>query len=97
MFRATLDYNYAKATYDQDRYAFEAARASGVSGADKMGQTATDEAKRLDELDLAREKAEADKAAVQKDLDSTPVRRRPSPSRSKICSRSRCVSASAST
>ena len=51
LFRATLDYNYAKATYDQDRYAFEAARASGVSGADKMGQTATEEAKRLDELE----------------------------------------------
>jgi mono/diheme cytochrome c family protein len=68
LFRATLDYNYAKATYDQDRYAFEAARASGASGADKMGQTATEEGKRLDELDLARQKAEADKAAVQKDL-----------------------------
>ena len=68
LFRATLDYNYMKATYDQDRYAFEAARATGVSGADAMGEKATEEGKRLDELNLAREKAEADKAAVQKDL-----------------------------
>src|SRR5258708_4904050 len=53
VFRATLDYNKNKAIYDQDRYAFEAARAGGVSGADKMGQTATEEAKRLEELNLA--------------------------------------------
>src|SRR4029079_2847189 len=31
LFRATLDYNYAKATYDQDRYDFEASRATGAS------------------------------------------------------------------
>src|SRR5262245_41160946 len=68
LFRATLDYNYMKATYDQDRYAFESARASGASNADKLGQTSVEEAKKLDELNLAREKAEADKAAVQKDL-----------------------------
>src|SRR6187200_1563673 len=29
--RATLDYQYLKATYDQDRYAFESARANGLS------------------------------------------------------------------
>jgi len=68
LFRATLDYNYAKATYDQDRYAFEAARASGVSGTDKMGQNVQEESKRLDELNLAMEKAIADKAEVQKEL-----------------------------
>src|SRR6185503_1425778 len=67
LFRATLDYNYMKATYDQDRYAFEAARAAGASNAEKMGQTTAEEAKRLEELNLAREKAEADKAAVQKE------------------------------
>src|SRR5262245_39980985 len=69
LFRATLDYNYAKATYDQDRYAFEAARAAGASGADKMGPSAQDQAKHLDELNLAMEKAIADHAQVQKDLD----------------------------
>ena len=68
LFRATLDYNYMKATYDQDRYAFESARAAGASNADKLGQASVEEAKKLEELNLAREKAEADKAAVQKDL-----------------------------
>src|SRR6266545_3210681 len=31
LFRATLDYNYAKATYDSDRYDFEATRAAGTN------------------------------------------------------------------
>ena len=47
LYRATLDYQYLKATWDQDRYAFEAARARGVSGSDKMGENAADEEKRL--------------------------------------------------
>ena len=68
LYRATLDYQYLKATWDQDRYAFEAARARGVSGSDKMGENAADEEKRLADLNLAREKAEADKAAVQKQI-----------------------------
>src|SRR5215216_1579037 len=33
LFRATTDYQYMKATYDQDRYDFEAARANGLSSA----------------------------------------------------------------
>jgi mono/diheme cytochrome c family protein len=68
LFRATLDYNYAKATYDQDRYDFEASRAAGMSGADKKGERAAEEEKRLNELNLAMEKATADKAAVQQQL-----------------------------
>src|SRR5262245_7590280 len=66
LYRATLDYQYLKATYDQDRYAFESARAAGASNAEKLGQISADEEKRLGELDLARQKAEADKAAIQK-------------------------------
>src|SRR5689334_21333886 len=54
--RATLDYQYLKATYDQDRYAFESARASGASSAEKLGALSADEEKRLAELNLAREK-----------------------------------------
>src|SRR4051812_20653069 len=69
LFRATLDYNYAKATYDQDRYDFEATRAAGGSGSEKKGQSVTAQAARLNELNLAMEKATADKAAVQKELD----------------------------
>jgi mono/diheme cytochrome c family protein len=69
VFRATLDYNYMKATYDQDRYDFEATRAErGADAAKKKGDTARDEAKKLEALNLAMEKAIADKGEVQKQL-----------------------------
>src|SRR5690348_14837024 len=61
LFRATTDYQTMKATYDQDRYDFEASRANGSSGVAKKGQVADEEAKRLAELNLAMEKADADK------------------------------------
>jgi mono/diheme cytochrome c family protein len=70
LFRATLDYNYMKATYDQDRYDFEATRAAdpNSSAVARKQKTAEDEATRLNELNLAMEKAIADKAEVQKQL-----------------------------
>jgi cbb3-type cytochrome oxidase cytochrome c subunit len=68
LFRATLDFNYAKATYDQDRYDFEASQAAGASSAQRKGQRAVEEARRLNELNLALEKAIAEKAEVQKQL-----------------------------
>src|SRR5580765_3874832 len=68
LFRATTDFQTMKATYDQDRYDFEAARANGLSSAAKKGEVAAEEAKRLDALNLAREKAEADKAEIQNQL-----------------------------
>src|SRR5262245_33390799 len=70
VYRATLDYNYMKATYDQDRYDFEATRAADPksSSVAKKQQIATDEAARLAELNLIKEKAEADKAELQKQL-----------------------------
>ncbi len=66
LFRATGQYQTMKATYDQDRYDFEASRANGLSNAAKKGQAADEEAKQLDALNLAKEKAEADKADAQK-------------------------------
>ena len=66
--RATIDYQTMKATYDQDRYDFEASRANGLSSAAKKEQVANEEAKRLDELNLAMEKADADKADISKQL-----------------------------
>jgi mono/diheme cytochrome c family protein len=68
LFRATTDYQAMKATYDQDRYDFEAARANGLSSAAKKEQVSVDEARRLEALNLAREKAEADKAEIQAQL-----------------------------
>jgi mono/diheme cytochrome c family protein len=68
LYRATLDFQYAKATYDQDRYDFEAARAAQAGNWQKKGQDVEAEGRRLNELDLARQKAEAEKAEVQKQL-----------------------------
>src|SRR6478736_3576145 len=70
VFRATLDYNYMKATYDQDRYDFETSREADpkASSTARKQKNAEDEAKRLADLNLAMEKAIADKEAVQKQL-----------------------------
>ena len=68
--RATLDYNYMKATYDQDRYDYETSRVAdpNASSTKKKQQNSEDEAKKLSDLNLAMEKAIADKAEVQKQL-----------------------------
>src|SRR5262245_27485870 len=68
VYRATLDYQYVKATYDQNRYAFESARQHGSSSAEKMGAAVAEQEKRLNELNLAREKAEGDRAAILKQI-----------------------------
>jgi mono/diheme cytochrome c family protein len=68
LFRATLDMQYMKATYDQDRYDFEASRAAGSGNIAKKQQLAEEEGRKLDELELARQRAEADKAELQKQL-----------------------------
>ncbi|HEX3702748.1 MAG TPA: cbb3-type cytochrome c oxidase subunit II, partial [Vicinamibacterales bacterium] len=66
LFRATGEYQTMKATYDQDRYDFEASRANGLSSAAAKGKTADAEAQKLNELNLAMEKADADKADAGK-------------------------------
>src|SRR5689334_10515137 len=68
LFRATLDMQYMKATYDQDRYDFEASRASGSGNLAKKQQLAEEESRKLDELELARQKAEGEKGEIQKQL-----------------------------
>ena len=69
-FRATLDFNYMKATYDQDRYDFETTREADPqsSATARKQKISEDEAKQLNDLNLAMEKAIADKAAVQAQL-----------------------------
>src|SRR5437773_2226313 len=53
LYKATLDYNYMKATYDQDRYDFEATKASdpNSSATQKKQQKAQDERAERDRLD----------------------------------------------
>jgi mono/diheme cytochrome c family protein len=68
LYRATQEYQAAKATYDQDRYDFEASRANHESGIEKKAQNVAQEERRLSELNLAMEKATADKDDVGKQL-----------------------------
>jgi cytochrome c2 len=68
LFRATSDYQAAKATYDQDRYAYETARVAGASSSAKMGQTVAEEQKRVGDLNLNLEKVTAEKAQLQDQL-----------------------------
>ena len=69
LYRATQEYQAAKAIYDQDRYDFEASRVNQERGAEKKGLRVADEERRLAELNLEMEKATAEKAAVQKELE----------------------------
>src|SRR5262249_28217029 len=68
LYRATLDMQYMKATYDQDRYDFEASRATNSGNVAKKQQLAEEESKKLNDLEAARQKAEAEKGDIQKQL-----------------------------
>jgi mono/diheme cytochrome c family protein len=70
LYRATVDYQTMKATYDEDRYDFEASRVAAPTAAAtaKKQQKVADEERRLNELNLAQEKAEADKADIGRQL-----------------------------
>src|SRR5262249_2020760 len=62
VYRATLDYNYMKATYDQDRYDFEATRAADPqsAAAARKQKPAEDKAAKRNEVNSATEEALAD-------------------------------------
>ena len=69
LYRVTADYQTAKATYDQDRYAFEATRAtSGAAAAAKQEQTVAGEEKRLSDLNLDLEKTTAERNRITQQL-----------------------------
>jgi mono/diheme cytochrome c family protein len=68
LLRANIDYQTAKATYDQDRYDFEASRVAGDSDAEEKGREIAEQEARLNELTLAMQKAEADRAAINAEL-----------------------------
>jgi cbb3-type cytochrome oxidase cytochrome c subunit len=66
--RAQRDYQYAKATYDHDRYDFEAARAGGLSSATKKGELQAEDARQLHELDLQVQSITAERGAATRAL-----------------------------
>ena len=68
LFRQQQNANFAKATYDHDRYEFEVLREAKASNADAKGQAVAELEKSLRELNLELEKTLAEKAELQKQL-----------------------------
>src|SRR5204863_5232746 len=67
VFREQQDANFAKATYDHDRYDFEATRAEkGDAAAQKKGQHVREQERQLSDLNLRLEKSLAERADLQK-------------------------------
>jgi mono/diheme cytochrome c family protein len=69
LYRETQEYQFAKATYDQDRYLFEAARAEGRPAAERMGQAVTELGSRMNELDLVVQATTSERAAVSRQIE----------------------------
>src|SRR5919198_6663970 len=69
VFREQQDANFAKATYDHDRYDFEATRAEkGDAAAEKKGERVREEERQLNDLNLRLERSLAERADLQKQL-----------------------------
>jgi mono/diheme cytochrome c family protein len=68
LYRESQEYQFAKATYDQDRYDFEAARVAGSSSAPRMGEDVAAQDRRLTELDLVVQKSTAERNALSRQL-----------------------------
>src|SRR5262249_3968370 len=68
LFKATIDFQTTKATYDQDRYLFEAARARNDSGWQKQQQHVDELLKQQTDQNLEVEKIQAEKGALQTEL-----------------------------
>jgi len=66
--RESQDYQFTKATYDQDKYDFEASRSAGASNAARKGEAVAALEKRMSELFLQVQKTEAERAALQRQL-----------------------------
>ncbi len=68
LYRLTQEFQFAKATYDVDKYDFESTRAAGLSSAEAKGQAVAAALKRLTELDLQVQATTAERVAAQKEL-----------------------------
>ena len=72
LYREQQEFQFVRATYDQDRYEFEAARVAGRSNMDRMSQEVADLETRTNELDLVVQKTTAERAALVKQLEEYP-------------------------
>ncbi|MGE3176033.1 MAG: c-type cytochrome [Vicinamibacterales bacterium] len=70
LYRENQEYQFAKATYDQDRYTFEVAREHGDSSAERMGEAVFALRDQMNELNLTVEKTTAERAALVKQLET---------------------------
>jgi mono/diheme cytochrome c family protein len=70
LYRESQDYQFTKATYDQDKYLFEAARDAGRSDAAKRGEAVAALEQRANELNLQVERTTAERAALQASLEA---------------------------
>jgi mono/diheme cytochrome c family protein len=68
LFRATKAAQFAKANYDVDRYAFEAARAESPEGTEEDAREIDAQFQELTRLNLEVEKITAERAAIQAEL-----------------------------
>jgi mono/diheme cytochrome c family protein len=66
--RESQDYQFTKATYDQDKYDFEASRSAGASNAARKGEAVAALEIRMNESFLQMQKTEAERAALQAQL-----------------------------
>ena len=66
--RESQDYQFTKATYDQDRYNFEASRAAGAAN-EREGEAVKELQQRTNELQLTVEKTTSERNAIQQQLD----------------------------
>lgn len=69
LYRDQQAYQFSKATYDQDRYIFEAARAKGASNAERLGEEVMALNTRTQELLVTWEATQAERAAVAAELE----------------------------
>ena len=70
LYLETQEYQFTKATFDQDRYTFEVAREHGASSAEKMGEAVFALRDRMNDLNLVVEKSNAERAALLKQLET---------------------------
>ena len=68
LYRVSKNAQFAKATYDVNRYAFERARTANPEGVGERQKESEAEAQRLHELNLEVQKVEAERAALQAEL-----------------------------
>jgi mono/diheme cytochrome c family protein len=67
--RETQDFQFARATYDQERYRFEAARAAGAANADRLGEEVGELGRQVGELQLQTEQTTSEREGILRQVE----------------------------